>query len=78
MILEESYKKGTSVVIAGSRVRGDNHIGSDLDVGFGDINANKAGKLVKGLEKKFEGKEGFFRLNKPESHPETKPKISKK
>ncbi|GLH39140.1 RHS repeat-associated core domain-containing protein [Pseudomonas moraviensis] len=72
MILEESYKKGTSVVIGGSRVRGDNHIGSDLDVGFGDINANKAGKLVKGLEKKFEGKEGFLSLEQTRITPGNK------
>ncbi len=72
MILEESYKKGTSVVIGGSRVRCDNHIGSDLDVGFGDINANKAGKLVKGLEKKFEGKEGFLSLEQTRITPGNK------
>lgn len=72
MILEQSYKKGTSVVIGGSRVRGDSHPGSDLDVGFGDVNANKAGKILKDLKKSFEGKEGFLSLEETKIAPGNK------
>ncbi|MFC0821352.1 nucleotidyltransferase domain-containing protein [Moraxella marmotae] len=35
----------TSVVFGGSRVRGDFHDGSDIDIGFGYINTNKSRKL---------------------------------
>ncbi|WP_016705038.1 RHS repeat-associated core domain-containing protein [Pseudomonas chlororaphis] len=62
IILEESYKRDTSVVIGGSRVRGDNLPGSDLDVGFGGINANQAYKHLKLLSRKFEGNDNFLPL----------------
>ncbi|GID90694.1 hypothetical protein Adi01nite_01060 [Amorphoplanes digitatis] len=47
MILAEAFKRGSSVVFGGSRVRGDYTPGSDVDVGFGSLTNNQANKLIK-------------------------------
>ena len=64
IILEESHAKDSSAVFGGSRVRGNHTAGSDLDVGFGGINANQAAKLIKKLEKKFSLESNFLNLEK--------------
>lgn len=53
MILDKAYARNSSVVVGGSRIRGDFVVGSDIDVGFGNLNANQAGKLIDGLNKHF-------------------------
>jgi hypothetical protein len=45
LLLGKSFSKGSNVVLGGSRVRGDFHAGSDLDVGFDHLNTNQSGKV---------------------------------
>jgi RHS repeat-associated protein len=47
MILTEAFKRGSSVVFGGSRVRGNYTPESDVDVGFGSLTNNQANKLIK-------------------------------
>lgn len=58
VILEIAKNSNTSVVFGGSRVRGDFHDGSDIDIGFGHINANKAGKIIKKINDKSQNING--------------------
>ena len=51
VLLEGAYSRDSSVVFGRSRVRGDYSDGSDLDVGFGNINANQAGKIINKAKK---------------------------
>ena len=44
-LLDEAFKKDTSVVIGGSRVRGDYTKSSDLDVGYGSLSKAKAQRI---------------------------------
>lgn len=58
LILDKSFGRNSSVVFGGSRVRGDFTpggfgVGSDIDIGFGNLNANQAGKLIDSLNKQF-------------------------
>ena len=58
LILDKSFTRNSSAVFGGSRIRGDFTsggfgVGSDIDVGFGDLNANQAGKLIDSLNKQF-------------------------
>lgn len=58
MILGKAFGRDSSAVFGGSRIRGDHTsggfgVGSDIDVGFGGLNANQAGKLIDGLNKQF-------------------------
>ncbi|CCN70245.1 hypothetical protein VIBNISFn118_1950003 [Vibrio nigripulchritudo SFn118] len=74
MILDKSFSRNTSVVIGGSRVRGDFNsgdfvTGSDLDVGFGNLNANQAGKLIKNLNKQFSKQDNFLKLEETRITP---------
>ena len=51
-ILRAAFDKGAAeVVIGGSRVRGDSHLGSDIDVGFVGLTPNQATKLIAKLNK---------------------------
>lgn len=47
MIMAEAFKRGSSAVFGGSRVRGDFTPESDVDVGFGSLTNNQANKLIK-------------------------------
>lgn len=58
MILGKAFARDSSAVFGGSRIRGDYKsggfgVGSDIDVGFGELNANQAGKVIDGLNKQF-------------------------
>jgi hypothetical protein len=58
LILEGAFGRESSAVFGGSRIRGDFKSGgfldgSDIDVGFGELNANQAGKLIDKLNKQF-------------------------
>ena len=44
-LLDEAFKKDTSVVIGGSQVRGDYTKSSDLDVGYGSLSKAKAQRI---------------------------------
>ncbi|MBI0394179.1 nucleotidyltransferase domain-containing protein [Acinetobacter bereziniae] len=52
IILEAGVSKNTSIVIGGSRVRGNNSSTSDIDIGFGSLNANQAWKAIQQIQKK--------------------------
>lgn len=56
------FSKDSSLVIGGSRIRGDFHSESDIDIGFGGLNANQAGKLLKKLNSQYSKQEGFLTL----------------
>jgi RHS repeat-associated protein len=45
-LMEASFKRDSTIVFGGSRVRGDAHEGSDLDVGFGSLSASQASKIL--------------------------------
>ena len=62
IILETAKSSNTSVVFGGSRVRGDFHNDSDVDVGFGHINATKAGKVIKKINDKSKNIDGVLDL----------------
>jgi hypothetical protein len=47
IILEEAFKRDSSAVFGGSRVRGNHRLNSDLDVGFGNLSKAQAGKIIK-------------------------------
>ena len=51
VILDGSYKRGSTVVFGGSRVRGNSTEFSDLDIGFGSLTSSQAGKVIKAAEK---------------------------
>lgn len=51
LLLEQAYKRRSSVVIGGSRVRGDYNIASDLDVGFGHLSPAQARRVVDRVSK---------------------------
>ncbi len=61
--LERAFKKDSSVVIGGSRIRGNFNSGSDLDVGFGNLTANQAGKIVDTINKQAKKNPGLEFLN---------------
>jgi RHS repeat-associated protein len=46
-IMEEAFKRDSSVVFGGSRVRGNATPESDLDVGFGSLSTSQASKILK-------------------------------
>jgi len=46
MIMSEAFKRDSSVVFGGSRVRGNYTPESDLDVGFGSLSTSQAGKII--------------------------------
>ena len=60
IILETAKSSNTSVVFGGSRVRGDFHDGSDVDIGFGHVNANKAVKMIKKINDKSQNINGYL------------------
>jgi len=59
-ILEGAHKRGSSAVFGGSRVRGNNTAGSDLDVGYGSLSKAQVGKINKNSSKP----EGWLELEK--------------
>lgn len=46
VIFTEAFKRDSSVVFGGSRVRGNHRPGSDIDVGFGGLSTAQAGKVI--------------------------------
>ncbi|GAB3353112.1 hypothetical protein GCM10027452_21520 [Micromonospora halotolerans] len=50
-ILESAFKNDSSAVFGGSRIRGNFHMGSDLDVGFSKLTANQATKVTARLSR---------------------------
>ena len=48
-ILNKGFQRDSSVVIGGSRVRGDFHDGSDIDVGFGNLSKRQTQRVIKQL-----------------------------
>ncbi len=46
LIMTEAFKRGSSVVFGGSRVRGNYTPTSDVDVGFGSLSPSQAGKVI--------------------------------
>ena len=79
IILETGVNRNTSIVIGGSRVRGDNSSTSDIDIGFGSLNANQAGKARDQIQKKSNQLDSSLALEKtkiaPGNSTETIPKI---
>jgi RHS repeat-associated protein len=51
LLVEKAFEKQSSVVLGGSRVRGSSRLGSDLDVGFGNLTPNQAAKLSERVTK---------------------------
>lgn len=51
-LLDEAYKRNSSVVLGGSRIRGDYKPDSDLDVGFGNLSRGQAKRTIKKVNKK--------------------------
>ncbi|RLC09399.1 MAG: hypothetical protein DRI57_22185 [Deltaproteobacteria bacterium] len=50
-LLEEGYKRNSSIVFGGSRVRGDYRPDSDLDVGFGSLKERQAQRVIHRINK---------------------------
>jgi len=50
-LLEEAFKRNSSVVFGGSRIRGDYKSDSDLDVGFGYLTRRQAQRIVHKVNK---------------------------
>ncbi len=50
-ILEEGFSRDSSVVLGGSRVRGDFKPASDIDVGFGNLSERQAQRVISKLNK---------------------------
>ncbi|WP_437945443.1 DUF6531 domain-containing protein [Sorangium sp. So ce296] len=46
LIMNESFKRNSSAVFGGSRIRGNFRPDSDLDVGFGGLSKAQAGKVI--------------------------------
>jgi RHS repeat-associated protein len=75
-LLEEAFKRDSSVVFGGSRIRGNFRPDSDLDVGFGNLSTNQARTVLIKAEK-----EGGLKLETnirivPGNKPKTLPEIS--
>jgi hypothetical protein len=51
LLLEQAFQRGSSVVIGGSRVRGDYTPISDLDVGFGNLTRSQAKRVISRVSK---------------------------
>ena len=51
VILEMGARRNTSIVIGGSRVRGNATPKSDIDIGFGHLNPNQAGKAISQIQR---------------------------
>lgn len=62
VILEIAKNSNTSVVFGGSRVRGNFHDGSDVDIGFGNVNANKSKKIKDKIRDKSTNIDGALKL----------------
>lgn len=78
VILEIAKNSNTSVVFGGSRVRGDFHDDSDVDVGFGHINANKSKKIKDKIRDKSADIDGALSLERTHIVPNNEtPSISK-
>ena len=74
MILDKAFGRDSSAVFGGSRIRGDFtsggfDVGSDIDVSFGDLNANQAGKLIDGLNKRFSQDSSMLMLERTHITP---------
>jgi hypothetical protein len=78
LILEKGFARAnSSVVFGGSRIRGDftpgGYIdGSDIDVGFGSLTANQAGKVIDALNKQFAKSPDLLRLENTRITPRNK------
>jgi RHS repeat-associated protein len=53
-ILQEGFKRNSSVVFGGSRVRGDFTPGSDIDVGWGNMSKSQAQDVIKKLNRQYD------------------------
>jgi RHS repeat-associated protein len=51
LLLTEAQSRGSSVVIGGSRIRGNHGPNSDLDVGYGSLSSNQAKKVNEKVSK---------------------------
>ena len=51
VFLEMGARRNTSIVIGGSRVRGNAIPNSDIDIGFGHLNPNQAGKALRQIKR---------------------------
>ncbi|MCH7293724.1 DUF6862 domain-containing protein [Acinetobacter higginsii] len=69
IILETGVNKNTSIVLGGSRIRGDNTINSDIDVGFGSLNSNQGWKAIKQIQSKSNKLEGALKLEETRITP---------
>lgn len=74
LILDKSFGRNSSAVFGGSRVRGDftpggAGVGSDIDVGFGNLNANQAGKVIDSLNKQFSNDSAMLVLERTRITP---------
>lgn len=49
LILENGFSRDTSVVLGGSRIRGNFNGPSDLDVGFGNLSERQAQRVIKSI-----------------------------
>ena len=45
LLLSKAFARGSNVVVGGSRVKGNQRTGSDLDVGFDSLTTSQAGKV---------------------------------
>lgn len=78
VILEVAKNSNTSVVFGGSRIRGDFQNNSDVDIGFGHINANKSKKIKDKIRDKSADIDGALSLERTHIVPNNEtPSISK-
>ena len=75
VILEQAYKRKSSAVFGGSRVRGNFKPDSDLDVGFGNLSKSQARKVID-KAKKVDGLDIEETLIVPGNETQNIPKIS--
>lgn len=75
-LLEEAFRRNSSVVFGGSRIRGDYRSDSDLDVGFGGLSRRQAQRIVHKVNKmgslNLESHIQIIPGNKTETVPEIK------
>ena len=75
-LLEEAFKRNSSVILGGSRIRGDYRPDSDLDVGFGSLSKRKTQRVVHKVNKmgplNLESHIQIIPGNKTETVPEIK------
>ncbi len=69
IILKRGQKRETSIVIGGSRVRGDHTDSSDIDIGFGNLSKSQTQRIFNEITGDSQNLEGGLRLERTKICP---------